>query len=73
MTRAVPGSTYPARAPRRAIDALLVRDLKVSAVRVAGPVDGLDDATLRAASDHLPVVATLTRRDEVRGGPASRG
>ncbi len=52
--------TYPARDPRRRIDAVLVSaDVGVEQIGVAGPEQGLWLADLRAASDHLPVLATL--------------
>lgn len=55
-----PAPTYPARAPRRRIDAVLVSaGIGVDSVRVPGVVDGVDPADLRVASDHLPVVADL--------------
>jgi endonuclease/exonuclease/phosphatase family metal-dependent hydrolase len=56
--------TFPARLPRRRIDAVLVSDaVAVADVRVprggADDPDGLLLTDLRAASDHLPVVADL--------------
>lgn len=52
--------TYPARAPRARIDGVLVSpELAVVTIGVAGPAEGLWPADLRAASDHLPVIATL--------------
>ena len=52
--------TFPARAPRQRIDAVLVSDdIVVLSVRVAGAADGVDLADLTAASDHLPVIADL--------------
>jgi endonuclease/exonuclease/phosphatase family metal-dependent hydrolase len=60
LTATAVGPSYPARAPRRAIDAVLVTSgLSVLAARVAGAELGLDDATVRSASDHLPVVVDL--------------
>jgi len=54
-------STYPARAPRHRIDAVLVSDaVLVRSVRTAGEADGLPAADLVAASDHLPLVVDLT-------------
>lgn len=59
-------ATYPARAPRTRIDGVLVSaEIAVGQVVVAGPAQGLSPADLRAASDHLPVLATLAM-------PASR-
>lgn len=53
-------ATFPARAPRQRIDAVLVSDgVVVESVRVAGAADGVDTADLAAASDHLPVIADL--------------
>ncbi|GAB3596777.1 endonuclease/exonuclease/phosphatase family protein [Angustibacter peucedani] len=55
-----PGATYPARAPRQRIDAVLLQEgVTLRTLRVAGTSDGLDDAVLRAASDHLPLVADV--------------
>ncbi len=52
--------TYPARDPRRRIDGVLVSaELTVTSIGVAGAVQRLSPAQLRAASDHLPVLATL--------------
>jgi endonuclease/exonuclease/phosphatase family metal-dependent hydrolase len=54
------GLTFPARAPRQRIDAVLVSaGLLVHSVRVVGVADGVDPADLLAASDHLPVVVDL--------------
>ncbi len=51
--------TYPAEHPTKRIDALLVRgDVRVSRHRIPG----IQPELLRLASDHLPVVATLTWR-----------
>jgi endonuclease/exonuclease/phosphatase family metal-dependent hydrolase len=50
--------TFPARAPRQRIDAVLASAAVVS-VRVPGPSDGIDPTDLATASDHLPVVADL--------------
>jgi endonuclease/exonuclease/phosphatase family metal-dependent hydrolase len=59
-TTAATAPTYPARAPRRRIDAVLVSPgLVVHSVRVVGPDDGVAAADLLAASDHLPVIADL--------------
>ncbi len=52
--------TYPARGPRRRIDAVLVsKGVAVQSVRVAGSDDGVLPGDLGRASDHLPVVADL--------------
>lgn len=52
--------TYPARAPRRRIDGVLVSDgLRLDSVRVPASQDGVDPADLVAASDHLPLVADV--------------
>lgn len=49
--------TYPAEHPTKRIDALLVRgEVQVSRHRIPG----IKPELLRLASDHLPVVATLT-------------
>jgi endonuclease/exonuclease/phosphatase family metal-dependent hydrolase len=49
--------TYPAEHPTRRIDAILVRgEVQVSRHRIPG----LQPELLRLASDHLPVVATLS-------------
>jgi endonuclease/exonuclease/phosphatase family metal-dependent hydrolase len=49
--------TFPAEHPTKRIDALLVRgDVRVSRHRIPG----IQPELLRLASDHLPVVATLT-------------
>lgn len=49
--------TFPAEHPTKRIDALLVRgDVKVGRHRIPG----IQPELLRLASDHLPVVATLT-------------
>jgi endonuclease/exonuclease/phosphatase family metal-dependent hydrolase len=54
------GSTFPTRAPRRRIDAVLASaGVVVQSTRVVGIADGVDPADLLAASDHLPVVADL--------------
>ncbi len=53
--------TYPARAPRHRIDALLLSaDLRVLSLGVAGQGEGLDAAVLAEASDHLPLLAVIT-------------
>jgi endonuclease/exonuclease/phosphatase family metal-dependent hydrolase len=55
-----PAATYPARAPRVRIDAVLVSaDLQVLDAHVAGPAERLDAALLARASDHVPLVADL--------------
>jgi endonuclease/exonuclease/phosphatase family metal-dependent hydrolase len=52
--------TYPAKAPRHRIDAVLVsEDVRVMALRPAGEAEGLTRDDLVAASDHLPLVADL--------------
>ena len=54
------GPTYPSRAPTRRIDAVLATaGLVVSRLAVAGPSEHLWPQDLRAASDHLPVIAEL--------------
>jgi endonuclease/exonuclease/phosphatase family metal-dependent hydrolase len=53
-------ATYPARSPRRRIDAVFVSpDVVVESVRLAGSAEGVDPADLLAATDHLPVIADL--------------
>jgi endonuclease/exonuclease/phosphatase family metal-dependent hydrolase len=57
---AVGEPTFPARAPRQRIDAVLVSEgLVVESIRVPGVADGVDPVDLAHASDHLPVVADL--------------
>lgn len=52
--------TYPARSPKRRIDAVLVsKGVVVQSIRVPGPDDGIDPADLVMATDHLPVIADL--------------
>jgi endonuclease/exonuclease/phosphatase family metal-dependent hydrolase len=52
--------TFPARSPRRRIDAVLVSaGVRVRRLSPAGLRDGVADADLVAASDHLPVIADL--------------
>ena len=54
------GPTYPARAPTRRIDAVLTTSgVAVTRLSVAGPTEQLWPQDLRAASDHLPVIADL--------------
>jgi len=54
------GPTYPSRAPTRRIDAVLATSgLVVTRLAVAGPSEQLWPQDLRAASDHLPVIAEL--------------
>lgn len=61
--------TYPARAPRRRIDGMLLSDgVRVLGLRPAGEPDGLAADVLAAASDHLPLVVDL----ELSGG-STRG
>ena len=53
--------TYPARAPKRRIDAVLLSPgLRVERLAVAGAAEHLSAADLWAASDHLPLIADLT-------------
>ena len=53
--------TYPSTAPNRRIDAVLVSPgLRVERLAVAGRAEHLSAADLRAASDHLPLIADLT-------------
>jgi endonuclease/exonuclease/phosphatase family metal-dependent hydrolase len=55
------GATFPARAPRQRIDAVL-SSAGFASVRVPGGPgieDGVDPEDLATASDHLPVVADL--------------
>ncbi|WP_426560830.1 endonuclease/exonuclease/phosphatase family protein [Angustibacter sp. McL0619] len=52
--------TFPSSGARRRIDALLVSGgVRVEDARVAGELDGLSEAVLARASDHLPVLADL--------------
>lgn len=61
---AAPGrseATYPARAPRSRIDAVLVSgDVQVVDVHVAGAAERLGRELLARASDHVPLVADVT-------------
>ncbi len=67
-----PGATYPARAPRLRIDAVLLSDaVAVDRLRVAGREDGLGDDVLQAASDHLPLVADLRITPAALAPPAA--
>ena len=53
--------TYPSRAPRHRIDAVLLSPrLQVERLAIAGDAEQLSVDDLRAASDHLPLVADLT-------------
>lgn len=55
------GSTYPARAPRRRIDAVLgSAGVSVTDLVVAGEREHLAARDLVAASDHLPLLADVT-------------
>ncbi|MEU8776085.1 endonuclease/exonuclease/phosphatase family protein [Streptomyces sp. NPDC048606] len=52
--------TFPARAPDRRIDAVFASaGVEVLACGVPAGLAGVDPADLRAATDHLPVLATL--------------
>ena len=54
------GPTFPARSPRRRIDAVLVSEgVVVERLRVPNADDGVDPVDLALASDHLPVVADV--------------
>lgn len=58
--------TYPAKAPRSRIDAVLVSpDVVVERLAVAGASEHLSAGDLRAASDHLPLLADLRLPDVV--------
>ena len=57
--------TYPSKAPNRRIDAVLLSPgLHVERLAVAGAAEHLSAADLRAASDHLPIIADLTPSPE---------
>lgn len=60
LGRSDAAATYPAKAPRSRIDAVLVSpDLAVVDLHVAGRLEGLDADVLARASDHVPVVADI--------------
>ena len=60
--RAVGVRTFPARSPRRSIDGLLASGLLQGRADVPGPSQHVAPADLRAASDHLPLLAVLRLR-----------
>ncbi|MCX5396534.1 endonuclease/exonuclease/phosphatase family protein [Streptomyces sp. NBC_00102] len=60
--------TYPSDGPVRRIDAVLATDgIEILGCGVPAGLPGVDDADLRAATDHLPVLAAL-RVPARRGG-----
>lgn len=61
--------TYPAKAPRSRIDAVLASpDVLVERLAVAGAGEHLSAADLRAASDHLPLIADLRLPEVITQG-----
>lgn len=59
-TREAGSPTYPVKAPNRRIDAVLVsRGISVTRLAPVGATEHVTGADLRAASDHLPLLADL--------------
>ncbi|MGD9481949.1 endonuclease/exonuclease/phosphatase family protein [Streptomyces sp. TRM70308] len=61
--------TSPAHGPHQRIDAVLTRGVEVLGCGVPRGLPGVSDAALRAASDHLPVLAALRVPPAPPGAP----